>query len=149
MKRHEYILRSDAVRANCIAKLRGLSLDKPVRVTIERYRKRRTLAQNRLMWAYLSLIAEAVADHVGEDEPEVIHEYFKARFCPPQAVEVAGEWVETRSTKTLSTAQMGAYLDAIYRWSVENLGLILPTPGLFIENNGDVAKLEEVMTNAE
>jgi hypothetical protein len=143
--RREYIVRDDAIRANAIADLMARDLKRPVRVTVEPYRKRRSLAQNRLMWMYLTLVAEAVSEHTGH-EPEDVHEFFKARFCPAKAHELVGEWVESKSTATLNTVEMTEYLDRIYRFSVERLGLILPTPGLFEEHRGDIAAIQEAMS---
>lgn len=145
MRRHEYILRGDAVREACIAELRGLELERPVRVTIEDYRKKRSAAQNRLMHMYFGLVCEAAADEQGEDDPEVWKEFFKAKFCPPAAREIAGEWFESRKTSWLDTKQASEFTDKVYRWAVENLGLILPTPGLYAEHNGDLGAIEAAM----
>lgn len=140
--RAEFIVRNDAVRDNAIAELRALDLDKPWRVTIERYRKRRSRSQNSLMWAWHTRVAEAVADHTG-CEPDDIHQFFKAKFCPRRAIEVAGEWAETQSTTLLNTAEMTEFLNRIYAWCVTELGLILPTPGAWEECGGDMALLRE------
>jgi hypothetical protein len=142
----DYIIRpGDSVRRdNCLSEIAGLDDGKAWRVTITRYAKRRSLAQNRLMWAYLQLIAEHVEEHTGMDAEE-IHEWCKARWAPGRAVEIAGEWVETKTTKALTPREMGTYVDRVFAWAHHDLGLILPTPGDWTECGGDLALLREKM----
>lgn len=145
MSSGEYIIRDEERRANCIAELQGLPLDKPWRVSIVRYRKKRSLPQLRLLWAWYELVAGHIEEHTGCDREE-IHEFAKAKFLAPKALEINGDWVETRSTKLLNSAEMSAFLDRIYAWATTELGLILPTPGAWEEHNGDMAAIREAMT---
>lgn len=145
---HEYVIRKDTggpVRDNCAAFIASLDASKSWRVTVQPFRKKRSLAQNRLNWLYCNAVAEAVSDYTGMDA-EAIHQFMKAKFAPPKALEMNGQWVDVRSTTMLNTAEMSKYCDDIYRFCVEEIGLILPTPGLYEECGGDMGLLRERIT---
>jgi len=94
------------------------------------YRKRRSLAQNRLYWWWL----KKIADHINASQgttfsDEDLHEWLKRRFLGAEVVELQGERVEVRkSTRKLSTQQMTEYLEQIDWYCTEHLQLILPHP---------------------
>ena len=140
----EYIIRKgDTVRReNCLAEIAGLDDGKAWRVSIKPYRKQRTLNQNSMLWAWYALVVDAIEADTGTDKDE-LHEFFKAKFCKPKAIELAGEWREMRSTKVLNTAEMSEYMERIYAFCVERIGLALPTPGMWVECKGDVALVQE------
>lgn len=127
MKKQTIILRDDMLLQRLIRHLQALDLSKPVEVTIQRHRKRRSLSQNALMWKWLGEVVAHVREHTGMDADD-IHEFFKAKFLPPRLIELAGEAVEYRTTTTLTTAEMSEYMDAIYHFCTSELGLLLPLP---------------------
>lgn len=123
----DYILRSDAVRANCIRAIQALRLDgKPWHVRIEPFKKRRTLSQNALMWAELNWIVDAIGRETGNDADD-LHRFFKNKFLPPRIIEVNGEVMELEpTTTTLTTVGMSEYMERIRAWCASELGLVLP-----------------------
>lgn len=127
MKKQVIVLRDDMLRQRLIRYVQALDLSKPVQVTIEPYRKKRSLSQLRLMWLWISEVAEHVREHTGMDSEDV-HAFLKEKFLPPRIIEIAGEAVEYRTTTKLTTAEMSEYMDRIYAWATQELGLLLPLP---------------------
>ena len=93
-------------------------------VTINRIKSHRTIPQNKLYRLWLKLIAE----ETGHTEDE-LHAYFKANFLEKQYKVVFNEQVEIEaSTTRLSTKEFTTFLDKIYLFASETLGMILPKP---------------------
>lgn len=91
-------------------------------VRIEKRKRDRTLEQNSLYWAILSVIAE----ETGHTENE-LHEIFKAKYLPPKFVAYNGqEYMLAPSTTGLSTKEMTTYIDRIILEANE-LNIIIPT----------------------
>lgn len=91
--------------------LRGLK--GVVEVLVYPWRRKRSLKQNSLYWAFINLIAE----ETGEDE-DSLHELFKKKFCPKEVSTVLGEEVEYyQSTTKLSKQEFTQYLDRISAFS--------------------------------
>lgn len=127
MKPQSIILRDETLRRRAIGLIQNLDLSKDWQVTIEPRKKKRTLSQNRLMWAWINGVAAAVREHTGMDADDV-HEFFKAKFLTPRLIELGGEVVEHRTTTTLTTAEMTEYMDRIYAFVTSELGILLPLP---------------------
>ena len=131
MPKQTIIIRDEKLRARVIGWIRAIDLDKqPWRVTVEQYRKRRSLSQNSLMWLWIGEVADYVGKHTGQDADD-IHEFFKQKFLPPRIIEVGGVTVDVRSTAKLTTLEMTIYMDRIYAWVTTELGLLLPLPQEF------------------
>jgi len=127
MARPPIIVRDDMMRQRVINLLSGLDLAKPWSVTVEPYRKKRTLSQNALYWKWVNEVVGYVREATGMDADE-IHEFLKAKFLPPRVIEINGQVAEYRTTTKLSTAEMTAFMDAVYVWATSELGLLLPLP---------------------
>ena len=127
MTRQTVIIRDEVLRSRVIDLIRALNLDKPWRIILEPYRKRRSLSQNSLMWCWLNEVAEHVSQHTGMDADD-IHSFFKQKFLPAKIIEVGEETIEIRSTKNLTTLEMTDYMDKIYAWVTSELGVLLPLP---------------------
>ena len=125
--KQEIIIRDAVLRSRVIGLIRAINLDKPWRVTLEPYRKRRSLSQNSLMWMWLNEVAEHVSQHTGNDLDD-IHEAFKQKFLPAKIREALGETMDVRSTKKLTTLEMVDYMDRIYAFVTSELGVLLPLP---------------------
>lgn len=121
------IIRDLHTQARVLSLIGALNLEKPWRVTIERYTKRRTPSQLALYWRWLDQVVQHIHEHTGQDKDDV-HEALKAKFLPARIVELDGQPYEVRSTKKLSTAEMTAYIDKVYWWATSELGLMLPLP---------------------
>jgi hypothetical protein len=93
-------------------------------VVVKRRKRRRSLSQNALMWAWNTIIA----DETGHT-PEEIHELVKRRLLPPVVVEIDGEPVEmSASTHDKDTAWMMDYLNRYQAWAATTLDIVLPSP---------------------
>ncbi len=121
------IIRDEAMRTRVAQHIANLSIEKPWAVTVEPYKKRRSLSQNALMWLWLEEVVKHVYESTGQDK-EDIHEFFKRQFLTPTVKDVFGVEVKTWSTKELTTAGMSTYMAAIDVWVASELGLLLPTP---------------------
>ena len=101
-----------------------LDLSKPWAVTIEPYKKKRTLSQNDLMWVWNTIIAKETGNDI-----DVVHETMKKKFLPPNVVNCFGETVDHRTTTTLNTSEMSEYLDKM-RALASEMGIVLPLLGV-------------------
>jgi hypothetical protein len=126
MKRQTVIIRDETTRKIVLGILAAVSLEKPLEVEWQTYRKRRSLNQNSLMWKWINELADRVSDDSGHTSQE-IHEYFKAQFLSPRIIEIGGKTIEIRTTTTLNTAEMHDYMERIYQWSATQ-GYYLPLP---------------------
>jgi hypothetical protein len=87
---------------------------------IEYERPLRSMSQHRFYWVYLA----AVSYETGHT-PEELHSWAKHKFLPRKFATVLGEDVELEATtKTLSKAEFGEYLDRI----CAETGVPLPNP---------------------
>ncbi len=121
------IIRHEEMRARVVQHIASLNIEKPWAITIEPYKKRRSLGQLGLMWAWVETVAKHVHEATGQDK-EDIHEFFKQNFLQPRLIEINNETATTWSTKGLTTAEMAIYMDQIYAWVTTELGLLLPVP---------------------
>ena len=128
MSNHPAILHDETVRRAVIESIQALDLSRPWAVTIAPHRRRRTLNQNALMWAWLDQVEGYVGEYTGMDRDD-IHEFLKSKFLPPRYVVIGGETKQVSpSTRKLNTAEMGEYMDRIHAWASTELGLRLPVP---------------------
>ena len=127
MSRAPTIIRDEGMRARITEHIAGLNLDKPWAITVEPYRKKRTLSQNALMWKWLEKVVQHIHEDTGQNKNS-IHEYLKRQYLPPKIEEVFGVVIKTWSTTDLSTADMSTYMDKIYAWATSEMGLLLPVP---------------------
>lgn len=109
-------------------------------VTIKPYRKKRSLAQNRLYWWWLKFIADHVNDATGNTfSDEDMHDWFREQFLGSRVIEVDATPVRARkSTTKLNTVQMTEYLEQVDRYCADRLDLVLPHPvELYAEAMGE------------
>lgn len=91
-----------------------------VSVNVTSNRPKRTSAQNRYYWNYLTMIGK----ETGEQEIERLHNLFKGKFLTVGIYEVLGEKVRmTKSTSDLSVSEFIEYIMAI-----EGMTGIIPPP---------------------
>lgn len=91
---------------------------------LEKIKKRRSLSQNALLWAWMTAVAKEWADATGDYfTKEQFKEMFARRFLP-----VTGPDGETvgRSTSTLTKEEMTEFLTNIHVWVSENMQINLP-----------------------
>ena len=106
---------------------------KGVIITVQERKSSRSLAQNRLMWLWLTEIAE----QSGFDK-DSLHEYFKRKFLGMESQEVMGEVVEVpASTTKLKVGQMADYLTQIEALAMEQGFVLTATVDYRIAIYGD------------
>lgn len=97
-----------------------------IAVTLSRKKVTRTNRQNRTYWG---LVIAAISEHTGHTAEE-IHEILKSMFLPRKYITLAGLEREIGKTTTeLSTAEFAKYLDRVYAFAAQELGLVIPLPG--------------------
>lgn len=131
-----YVINNSAGRDNACAAITELDPAKTWTVTIEPYRKRRTLSQLRTMWMWVDEVAEEIAPVTGYTKEE-LHEVFKHNFLPATILQVEGlEPTERRTTTNLDTAAMSAYMEEIFRWATQTMGIKVTLPPVQTEQRG-------------
>jgi hypothetical protein len=123
MRKQSHVLYSEHDRASMVKFLEIVSLEKPIKVTVEEHRRQRSSNQNRLYWEWLGIVAEETGYSTNE-----LHEYCKDRFCPSQPVTIRGHMRPIRSTASLDTKDMTDYMDRVYALFVGEMGIVLPLP---------------------
>jgi hypothetical protein len=94
-----------------------------VKLWMTKLNRPRSLSQNAYYWG---VVVALLAEHCGY-EPEEMHEALKERFLRDREHEMHG-LQKTRSTASLSTAEMCEYIEACCRLGAE-LGVVIPEPG--------------------
>src|SRR4051794_28060168 len=93
-------------RDSLINRLLQAPLDRTWEIVIRPFKSSRSLAQNRLYWKWLTILA----NETGHDSEE-LHEYFKRRFLGAELKEVMGTEIEvSRSTTKLKVWEFSEYL---------------------------------------
>jgi hypothetical protein len=116
---------------------------KPVTITIERTRKKRSNPQNNFYWGVvLPIVQNGLKDATGEFRTtENIHYNILLKLFSPEREIVntqTGESLfEKISSSEMSTSQFMDYIAEIQKWSAEFLGVDIPNPN------------EEMMLNFE
>ena len=123
MSREPYLIRDEAMRQRVSNLIDGLDLSKPWSVTVEPYKKRRSLSANGLYWKWVSIIA----DGTGNSDDD-LHDALKDKFCPPREVQLGDDFRTIRSTANLGTKDFKDYMDKVYAFATAELGILLPIP---------------------
>jgi hypothetical protein len=123
MSREPYLVRTveqrDAIR-DLVGKL---DVSKPWSITVEPWKKKRTLSQNALYFKWVSI----VANETGNSQDDV-HEAFKQKFCPPRVVKIGDDERSIYTTTKLTTQEMTDYINKVYAYVTSELGYLLPLP---------------------
>lgn len=102
--------------------------------TITRYKKKRSLSQNAYYYGcVIPLVRQGLIDMGFEADKlnnEATHELLKAKFLKEDLGNEQGEFVTViKSTTQLSTVDFMEYIEQIYQWSSEFLGIVIAAPG--------------------
>jgi hypothetical protein len=123
---------NQAVLGNCIAFINTLPIDGKWMIKILPICNKRSLAQNRMYWKWLKLIADHVTYHDPNNNvcsDDDLHEWFKEKFLETKIIEIRGEIIKKRkSTTKLNTKEMTEYLEKIDQYCAQSMHLILPHP---------------------
>lgn len=115
----QFLSRSEADLRKIAAVLLALNPLKPWRVEIKRHQERRTLSQNKLLWA----IYTEIANETGHSSEE-IHEYCKATFLPKRIVSFDGKDYEiVGSTAELDKPAFSEYVERVTAWAASDFGI--------------------------
>lgn len=119
-------------------KLREMLADKTRRwrVDIRPWRDTRSLPQNSLFHQWCAVISQELQRRGGKEyTPEYVKEALKASFLGSEVVErknvLTGEMVTTeeiRHTSDLDKGEMHFFMERVWHWCLNVLGVILPTP---------------------
>lgn len=101
-------------------------LGRPLVVTLEVERRKRTVAQNRRLYVLIRAIAERPIDG-RRFSVEAIKEYVRRRFIGCEEIDLPdGTRIERGiSTTTLDVAQFARLTDEVEAWAVSDLGIEL------------------------
>lgn len=106
---------------------------KPIKVTVEDYKKNRSLAQNALMWKWLTLLSNHLRTETGlNTSPEDLKDHFQRlilgfrEYQTPTGTYPPGR-TRTIGTSEINTAQFTSFLNEIEVYAA-NVGLTLPHP---------------------
>lgn len=111
-----------------------------VTVTIENFKRKRSLSQNN----YLHFIIQIIADETGEDK-ERLKDAFKARFGLSDDItdkngnilcDEQGEVLKRlKSTSDYTTSEMTDFIDKIRLWAQDFLSINTPDPDVYRNYN--------------
>lgn len=108
---------------------------KPLRVEVCQNRKRRSDEQNRALWgvAYRTL-----SEETGNDLND-LHEYFLGEYFGWEVIDVMGQQRRRpmRRSSNLNTLEFSDFYAFIQRRAAESLGIYVPDPGEFVNDNRD------------
>jgi len=130
----EHTIRDERGRQRIVQYLQGVDISKPIKITIAPAKSSRSLAQNRLLWMWNSLIQQHMADSFGQHaSAEQWHDVLVSRLCPAElsVIEMPDGFkarVGRSRTSKFTVDQMGEYLDRLDAYCAENLNLLLPHP---------------------
>lgn len=127
-------LSSDASRDRLLTQIRHLT--GIYRVRIVKYRRRRSDAQNRYLWAVVyPVLAQGISEAWGETlSPEQAHEWAKVEFLSRPLIDHAtGEshGFVVGHTPPLNTKEFSEYVEKIIRFAAETLGVLVPAANPF------------------
>lgn len=127
MARQPIIVGNEDMRGRVQQLIAGLDLSKPWSVTVEPFKKKRSLSQNSLYWLWLNETVKIVSQETGNDSDD-LHEFFKRKFLAPTVIEINGETVQKWTTTKLTTQEMTDFINKVYAWVTGELGILLPLP---------------------
>lgn len=125
MKPQTYIIaaeNSNMVRSSVAQRILDLEEGKPWKVTIEPYRKKRSLDQNALMHMWETVIARETGN-----SKDAVHKRLMQEFLTPRIETVMGQTAEVYTTTKLNVAEMQEYLTNIHSFAAD-WGILLPLP---------------------
>lgn len=148
-----FILVNEQVRHNAVSFVSSLreGVNPPWVVEVYEHHRDRSLAQNRLYWYWLGLIARHINDTgaaqvIDSDTGEItdhvitsedIHEFYRQAFIPERVVRIRGRVRRVRkSTTTLTVEQFSDYLNRIEAHVNDRLDFVLPHPADYQEAMG-------------
>jgi hypothetical protein len=111
--------------AKFIADVAGLKGE--VRITVGKKERPRSIPQNNYYWG---VVIKMIADFVGENEPENIHEAMGLRFAgvPAGDGKLGRALLVRKSTSDMNTFEFEEYMEKIRNFAAMELQLTIPLP---------------------
>jgi hypothetical protein len=108
------------------------------RVSVVKFRPRRTDRQNRYYWpVFVQTFVDYLAAQGCKHTPQEVHDMFRVKFLQSKPEIVDDLCVTfTRSTTELDTAEFNRYLDDIAMWLADMFHIVLPEPSVYREVEG-------------
>ncbi len=134
-----FIISDEAGRQHALDRIADLDLqDKRWDLTVKRHRERRSNAQNNLYHAWVDEVIAELSDFTGYEKFEV-KKLLKDRFLESgREIHIGSLYAYAEpTTTTLTTAEMAAYMDKIYRWVSAEFGFALRLPPVMVEEGYD------------
>lgn len=135
-----FVLRNEHIRDNLIEYVRNLPAqdDRPLEVTIQRYRKRRSLAQNNAFHKIIHELAMSYAEQTGQWFSEATwKELVKRELLGSTSAEINGKVVTiTKPTSSLSVVEFSDLLEQIPPWAWDNFEIDVMLPNEWPEAMG-------------
>lgn len=117
----QFLARDEGQLRNVAALILGLNPAKAWRIEVKQHQERRTLSQNKLLWA----IYTEIASETGHTSDE-IHEYCKAKFLPKRIVSFDGKDTEiVGSTSELDKPAFSEYVERVVSWAASDFGIVV------------------------
>lgn len=103
---------------------------KDIVLKIERKKKKRSGQQSRYYWGVvIAMVRQAMNEYGSNYSSEETHEYLKKEFNWTEIEAKDGYMLKVpQSTTGLTTVDFMNYLDKIYLWALEVLGIVIPLP---------------------
>lgn len=115
----QHLCRGEAELRKVAGIILGLNPAKVWHVEFKQYRGRRTVSQNKLLWA----IYTEIANETGHTTDE-IHEYCKAKFLPKRFVTFDGvDYEIPGSTAELDRPAFSEYVERVSSWAATEFGI--------------------------
>ena len=132
-------IRDERFRNAAIDYLMNVTADPAIEVSIQPYKRGRSLAQNRLLHMWMREVSQGFAEHYGDwKAPDVWKEFFKRLFLGQTEHKIHGASVAmTAKTSSLKVAEFSDFLNQIDLYCGSELGLMLTHPaGIYDEAMG-------------
>jgi hypothetical protein len=119
------IIKTQDDKNKALNRISLLVLEKPWEIEIKPYKKNRSLAQNKLMWEWFTVIG----NDIGYTEKEMYY-LMTDKFLPEiEYTGLDGEIKKRRQgTSSLKVKEFTVFLEHVDRWAVSEMGIILPCP---------------------
>jgi hypothetical protein len=118
------IIRDEEEMARFLRWADQFSLDKPIKITVEHYKKLHSQSQRGLYRVWL----QHIADETGDLDVDDLHEVFKQKFLEPEEKEILGEKTLVYSTRKLSTVEYSNFMNKVEVFANDFLNMTLPQP---------------------
>lgn len=122
-----YTITTDKDAERIAELVRGLSTEnKAWDVVVRKHVKSVSDPQRKLYWSCVTILG----NELGYDKDEM-HDALREKFLPVEEVEILGvirKRLTSTSARDFGVSRMSAYIDDIYRFAAQELGILLPHP---------------------